>query len=204
MSPASLPIAAVASGSNDKIRATLLGMEPKSGLPRVMGMDRDTNEVGELYARTCAPLIGLLASIGGSRSDAEEVAQDAFVKLLGRWESVREYDDPEAWLRTVAVRILISRHRRSQVASLGLKRLAGNRVAEQPALSPESIAIAQALESLPMKHRAVVLLHHVLDLPIETVATEMQIPVGTVKSRLARARAALAPMLRDEEMIDND
>jgi DNA-directed RNA polymerase specialized sigma24 family protein len=50
-------------------------------------------------------------SIGGSVSDAEEVAQDAFVKLLGHWGTVGSYDNPAAWVRMVAVRALISHDR---------------------------------------------------------------------------------------------
>jgi len=50
------------------------------------GFDGDpATEVAALYRRTWPRLIGLLVSIGGSRADAEEIAQDAYVKLLGRW-----------------------------------------------------------------------------------------------------------------------
>ena len=78
-----------------------------------------------LYRQTWPRLIGVLVSIGGSRADAEEVAQDAYVKLLGRWDSIRRYDDPEAWVRGVAVRAMISRLRRQQVAHRALAKLSG-------------------------------------------------------------------------------
>lgn len=84
-------------------------------------------DVAALYRRTWPRLIGLLVSIGGSRADAEEVAQDAYVKLLGRWDSIRRYDDPEAWVRAVAVRTLVSRLRRQQVATRALAKLRGGR-----------------------------------------------------------------------------
>ncbi len=51
-------------------------------------------DVAALYRRTWPRLIGVLVSIGGSRADAEEVAQDAYVKLLSRWDTIRRYDDP--------------------------------------------------------------------------------------------------------------
>jgi RNA polymerase sigma-70 factor (ECF subfamily) len=179
-------------------------MERELGLMRVMGVDRESGDLAELYARTYGPLVGLLTSIGGSAADAEEVAQDAFVKLLGRWETVRSYDDPAGWLRMVAVRTLISRHRRHRVATVGMRRLSTRPSSAQPAFAAENLDVARALGSLSMSHRAVVILHHGLDLPVETVARELQIPVGTVKSRLARARAALAPLLREpEEMLEH-
>jgi RNA polymerase sigma-70 factor (ECF subfamily) len=54
-----------------------------------------------------------------------------------------------------------------------------------------------ALATLPIASRAVVLLHHVHDLPVDEVASILRVPTGTVKSRLSRARAALAPLLTD-------
>lgn len=158
------------------------------------------DEVAALYARTCPRLIGLLTCIAGSRSDAEEIAQDAFVKLLGRWRQVSTYDDPEAWVRAVAVRMMISRLRRRRVAWLGLVRLAGG-PADHPPPSPNSVAVAAALRTLPPAQRAVMVLHYAFDLPVEQVAAELKVPVGTVKSRLSRARAAVAPLLTDEELI---
>lgn len=176
-------------------------MEPMTRPSRVIRVTQTDGEVAALYARACPRLIGLLTCIGGSRGDAEEIAQDAFVKLLTRWERVSAFDDPEAWVRAVAVRMLISRLRRARVARLGLSRLGGT--ASQPAPGPDRVDVAAALRTLPPKQRAVVVLHHALDLPVERVAEELNVPVGTVKSRLARARAALAPMLRDEEVVDH-
>jgi DNA-directed RNA polymerase specialized sigma24 family protein len=83
-------------------------------------------------------------------------------------------------------------------------RLSGRPSAVLPDSTAESLDVARALGSLSMPHRAVVLLHHGLDLPVEVVAQELKIPVGTVKSRLARARFALVPLLREsEEMLEH-
>lgn len=162
-----------------------------------MGVDQDADVAG-VYERACRPLIGLLTVMGGSVSDAEEIAQDAFVKLLEHWSRVRDYDDVDAWLRTVAVRMLISRHRRHTVAGFGLRKLAARaEVAAQGGPSDARLDLSTALAALPVGYRAVVLLHHVHDLPVNEVATLLRVPVGTVKSRLARARAALAPLLTD-------
>jgi RNA polymerase sigma-70 factor (ECF subfamily) len=155
--------------------------------------------VAALYVRSCPRLIGVLASIGGSRTEAEDVAQDAYVRLLQHWSKVQSYDDPEAWVRAVAVRLLISRQRRARVASLGLIRLRGEAKEAQSDVLLDGVAISVALRSLPVSQRAVVVLHHVLDLPVGQVANELQVPVGTVKSRLSRGRAALAALLHVTE-----
>ncbi|CUR54969.1 hypothetical protein NOCA2220160 [metagenome] len=95
-------------------------------------MDKDTEAVAELYAAVCPGLIGYLTVLGGNRADAEEVAHEAFVRLLERWSTVAEYDDPRAWLRQVATRMLISRARRRTVARLALPRLRGASTTEPP------------------------------------------------------------------------
>jgi RNA polymerase sigma-70 factor (ECF subfamily) len=173
-------------------------MEPDRPLMRDKGVE--TDEVAALYARACPPLIGLLTAIGGNRADAEELAQDAFVRLLEHWDKVREYADPEAWLRTVAVRLMISRMRRRAVARRGLALLGRRAVTAAPAPGPGSdVELAEALAELPLNQRTALLLHHVHDLPVDEVAELLHVPTGTVKSRLSRARAALAPLLADEE-----
>ena len=74
-------------------------MEPNDPLWRVADLQTTAearhDEVAALYADSCSRLIGLLISIGGSRSEAEKVAQDADVKLLPRWSKVGACDDPE-------------------------------------------------------------------------------------------------------------
>jgi RNA polymerase sigma-70 factor (ECF subfamily) len=169
--------------------------EPDAPLPRVSGVQEQ--EIAAVYLRSCGPLLALLTVLGGSRAEAEEVAQDAFVKLLEHWSKVRDYDDVDAWLRTVAVRLLISRHRRRSVAALGLRRLTARSAVSTPGPTPARTDLDAALATLPMASRAVLLLHHVHDLPVDEVAALLGVPVGTVKSRLARGRAALAPLLSE-------
>jgi RNA polymerase sigma-70 factor (ECF subfamily) len=171
-------------------------MEPDQPLARVHRVQDD--EVAELYAVACPRLVGLLTVIGGSHADAEEVAQESFVRLLEHWPKVRMYDDPEGWVRTVAIRMLVSRRRRRTTAAEGMRRLASrHQSAAPPPLEPET-ELTAALANLPVSHRAVVVLHHAYDLPVDEVAARLRVPVGTVKSRLSRARAALAPLLDDE------
>ena len=64
---------------------------------------------------------------------------------------------------------------------------------------PEHVAIVTALQQVGRTEREVVVLHYLADLGIGDVASELGISAGTVKSRLSRARAALAPLLDDRE-----
>jgi len=64
-----------------------------------------------------------------------------------------------------------------------------------PELSPDLIDLRDALAALPLGQRQVIILHHLVGLPVEEVASELRLATGTVKSRLARGRAAMASTL---------
>ncbi len=146
-------------------------MEPRAALARVIGVRVHRGGIAALYAETWAPLVGLLVSIGGSRADAEEVAQEAFEKLVRSWPKVSRYDDPSAWVRQVAVRTLISRHRRATVATAARGRLAESAWTPGHADRSDSrMDLDEAMARLPVEQRAVVLLHYVHDLPVAGIA----------------------------------
>jgi RNA polymerase sigma-70 factor, ECF subfamily len=126
-----------------------------------------------VYAATYGRLVGQLYLVTGDLSDAEDAVQEALTRAAARWARLRDYDVPEAWVRRVAMNL----------ASDGFRR------------ARRRLAVAEALRALPLAQRKVVVLHHLLDLPVERVAAELGVPVGTVKSRLARARNALAARL---------
>lgn len=173
-------------------------MEPPPDLPRVRGVrDDPTAQVAELYAAVCPRLIGYLTVLTGSAADAEEIAQDTFVQALRHWSRIQHYDDATAWLYRVATSLAISRGRRAKVARRGLRRLGARPVHSVEVATENRLDLDAALEGLPIDHRAVLLMHHVHDLPVAEVARALGVPEGTVKSRLARARAALKPLLDD-------
>lgn len=150
-------------------------------------------DVRAFYAAAYPQLVRVLALAAGDLAEAEEVVQEAFIRLLPRWETVGRYDDPEAWVRKVAFRLLANRQRRARVARRLLPALV--RPHADPSPSGDHVDVSRALATLPLSQREVVVLHHLLDLPVEQVAAELGLPTGTVKSRLARARVALTPLL---------
>ncbi len=152
-------------------------------------------DLRDLYAASYARLVGVVGAVCGDRHDAEEAVQEAFVRLMGSWPKVSRYDDPEAWVRKVALRQVSNRRRK---ALNGVK--AALRHGPPPDV-PEPTAAAvdaeRALAGLPEQQRAVIVLHR-LGLDADAIADALGVPVGTVKSRLARARAALSPVLRED------
>jgi RNA polymerase sigma-70 factor (ECF subfamily) len=148
----------------------------------------------EFFAATYGRLVRLLFAFLHDQAQAEDVVQDALASALLRWPVLRGYHDPEAWVRTVAFRRAIDHQRRSVRQRRALLRLG-----PPPSLPPvgaEHVDLVRALRRLPLAQREVLVLHYVAELTVERVATELRLPVGTVKSRLARGRAALAHELQ--------
>jgi len=149
--------------------------------------------VQQVFDATYARLVGQLTAVTQSRSKAEDVVQEAFVRALSRRRQFAALDNPEAWLRTVALNLTRSQWRR-------MRRLTGllpDLVPEDPPedLSPDRIALLAAIRTLPWAQQETIALHHLADLPVNEVAETLGVPVGTVKARLSRGRAALAELL---------
>ena len=150
----------------------------------------------EFFAASYGRLVGLLFAFLHDRAAAEDVVQDAFASALLRWPVLRSYHDPEAWVRKVAFRRAIDHHRRNARQLRALLRLGPP--PSLPPISADHIDLVRALRKLPLAQREVLVLHYVAELAVERIAAELGLPVGTVKSRLARGRAALADDLRVE------
>jgi RNA polymerase sigma-70 factor, ECF subfamily len=150
-------------------------------------------EFEAFYEGAFRRLVGQLLVVTGDLAEAEDVVQEAFARASSRWASLRAYDVPEAWVRRVALNLAANGLRRQRAQLAALLRLGPPR--PMPAVSEETAAVARALRALPVAQRQVIVLHHLLDLPVDQVARELRVPVGTVKSRLARARRALASHL---------
>ena len=122
--------------------------------------------------------------------------QDAFVRLIGQWAKVSRYDDPEAWLRRVALGYASNRRRK---AVNGVRAAFRSRSATEsvPGPSGDRVNLDRALDTLPGRQREVVVLRD-LGLDVVGIARQLDVAEGTVKSRLSRARAALAPLLRED------
>jgi RNA polymerase sigma-70 factor (ECF subfamily) len=152
-------------------------------------------ELAALYAGCYRRLVAQLAAALGDLAEAEDAVQEAFVRAAARWPTVRRADNPEAWLRTVALNVARSRWRRLRVARKFAPRLVETLPGAEPGL--DRAALVAALRKLPQAQREVLVLHHMADLPVADIAETLRLPEGTVKARLSRGRAALAVLLTD-------
>jgi RNA polymerase sigma-70 factor (ECF subfamily) len=159
----------------------------------------DTQGFEEFYTATVGRLIGVLFPVTGDLHEAEEIVQETYARASTCWARLRDYGSPEAWVRRVAMNLATDRGRRLQRQARALLR-AGPPPAVPPA-SVEAMALAQALQTLPMHQRQAIVLHHLIDLPVDEVAAILGTRTGTVKSWLARGRRALAAQLGEPEEV---
>ncbi|MFF8278804.1 SigE family RNA polymerase sigma factor [Streptomyces lateritius] len=152
-------------------------------------------EFEQFYAQTVARLTGQLYMMLGDLHEAQDVVQEAFVRGWSRRRQLDRDGRPEAWIRTVAWRLAVSRWRFRRRSAEAWRR--SDTPTEVAAPGPEEVALVDALRGLPDRQRRAVTLHYLCDLTVEQISAETGMSTGTVKTHLSRARAALAHRLQD-------
>lgn len=148
------------------------------------------------YVASSRTLLGQLYVLCGNLSEAQDCLQEAYLRAWQRWSRLCEYDDPAGWVRRVAWRLAINRWHRARNALRAWNRHGPARPVE--AATPDAVALMGALRRLPGAQREVLVLHHLVGLSVEEIATQAGVPAGTVKTRLSRGRARLATFLDEE------
>jgi RNA polymerase sigma-70 factor (ECF subfamily) len=166
----------------------------------------DAGAVGELYDRYAAVLFPLALRIVRDRAEAEDVVHDAFVTVADRASQFApERGTVVAWLVTLVRNLSIDRTRRRDRRGT----LARDVIAHEPRApveSPESLTadaaerakIRRALSSLPDPQRVTLEIAFFEGLTYPEIAARENVPLGTIKSRAARALAALREALEQE------
>lgn len=152
-----------------------------------------------LYTAHYRGLVRLAAYLTSDRDIAEEVVQDAYVKVLGRWGGLRDLDKGEAYLRQAVVNLSRSRLRHRGVVERHAPRPGRDEPsAETGALSLiERSTVLRALAELPRRQREAVVLRYYADLSEAQTAHAMGISAGAVKSHTSRGMAALRHVLQE-------
>jgi RNA polymerase sigma-70 factor (ECF subfamily) len=154
-------------------------------------------DLTELYEASYSRLVAQLYALCGDMTTAEDAVQDAFVTAIRKSRELVHVRSPEAWIRTVAVNRLRAGWRHTAVVRRYQPKVPGPQVPVE--VGPHHVALVAALAQLDLDHRLVVVLHHVADLGTAEIAAQLEIPEGTVKSRLSRARTRLAGLLDERE-----
>jgi RNA polymerase sigma factor (sigma-70 family) len=130
---------------------------------------------------------------------AEDAAQEALFRAWRHRAACRESDDPAPWIRIIARREAIRMASGQPEAPVELvPELADPRA--EPAFEPDAVArIRRLVAALPATDRQLLFLQHWQDVPVAEIASRMEMPVGTVKVRLHRARARLRRIMEEVE-----
>ncbi|MGA5699281.1 SigE family RNA polymerase sigma factor [Peterkaempfera bronchialis] len=157
----------------------------------------DAREFHEFFERHHAELSRLAHLLTGDPDSADDLAADALVEVWRHWDRVRAADRPAAYARGVVTNLArnrirsLTRERRrvGVVAALWRERF------DDPDV-PAVIDVRTALDRLPFRKRACVVLRHGFDLSEQETAKVLGISVGTVKSQTSRGAAQLEALLR--------
>lgn len=171
---------------------------------------------GKIYA--------LALRLTGNPSDAEDVTQDALIKVIKAWDRFRGESNPATWMYRITVNTWKNRvryeKRRSfwKTISLDMGDDEDEGKPFEPAAddpSPDAELekdenkrlLNEALGHLDPGERAILTMREIQELSYQEIAETLEVPIGTVKSRIARAREALAERLKpmfEDGRISND
>jgi RNA polymerase sigma-70 factor (ECF subfamily) len=158
--------------------------------------DGNDQAFGTIMARHERRVYNLAYRMLGNTEDARDATQDAFLSCFRHLSGFRGDSAFSTWLHRIAVNACFDAlRRRRDTTSLDERPI-------EPAPSPDhadrtgsAIDIQRALSSVPPDFRVVVVMHEIQDMPLEDIASILDVPVGTVKSRLHRGRVALGRAL---------
>jgi len=159
-----------------------------------------TSRIGELYLGHADSAVRLAYLLTGNRDVAEDLVQDAFVRLAGRLVHLRDPGAFDAYLRKTVVNLANSYFRRRRVERNYEQRARGMVAAVPPGQpTEERAALAAALRALPQRQRAALVLRFYEDLSEAQTADVIGCRPGTVKSLVSRGLETLRKQMESEE-----
>ena len=161
---------------------------------------------GQLVRKYQDRLYNTILHVVGCREDARDVVQDAFVQAFVKLDTFQRSSAFYTWLYRIAFNVAVS-HRRRKRAILSVERTRevtgdepiddGDAPGDRLEQTERSRQVRQALARLSEDHRAVLVLREIDGCCYETIADILDLPVGTVRSRLHRARLQLRDQLQE-------
>lgn len=150
----------------------------------------------EFYARSRKPLIALAYAVTGSRSGAEDLAQDALTAAFRSWDEVRSKDDPGTWVRRILLNKTSSAYRRRIAEAKAMaRRPRGLDSTRFPDVTGEIEKILREVRRLPRRQVEVIALAYLEEMTITEIADVLQVTKQTVDVHMRRARSTLAARL---------
>lgn len=167
----------------------------------------------ELVGRFQKRVFNFAYGIAGNQDDANDVAQEAFVRVFNSIQTFRGDANFTTWIYRIVTNVYLDERKKSKSHRLtsldefiDLEENSVSRQIEDESPLPDQVAeskernqvVRNAVNSLPDYQKVIVTLYHLHDRSYEEIAEILHLPIGTVKSRLNRARLALAEKLKCE------
>lgn len=141
-------------------------------------------------------LVSLGTVMTGRRDVASDVAQEALARAHREWDAIGAYERPSAWVRKVAVNLLIDYQRSAARERAAVERLAGMPASD--AAAPALTRWVELTSALPDRQRQIVTLFYGEDMAVADIAALLDVSEGAVKASLHKARATLQQRLESE------
>lgn len=159
-----------------------------------------TDEFDAFFDKYYPGMIRSLTLICGDNEIAADAVQDGFIRAFARWDRIRRYDRPDAWVRRVA----INRSRDHFRAARRRRDYEGRAAVDDSVDSDERHTddqdqLRSALAELPRRQRTAVTLYYLEGLDVASVAESMKISRGAVKFHLSKGRERLAPIIGKDQ-----
>jgi RNA polymerase sigma-70 factor (ECF subfamily) len=153
------------------------------------------------YRQEFTSVVALAYGLCGSRHAAEDLAQDAFLRVHRDWSRVQNMASPGGWVRRIVINLARSRFRRLRSEATARLRLGRPPITMmQP--SSESDEFWREVRKLPSRQAEVIALHYVDDLSIAAIADLLGIAQGSVKASLHQGRERLKRLLQAKGLLN--
>jgi RNA polymerase sigma-70 factor (sigma-E family) len=148
------------------------------------------------YVTARMPALRRLAhNLCGDRHRADDIVQQAITRLYLYWHRASTADNLDGYVRTIVVRAYLDEKRLAWSSRVRLSIEPPEQAAPEGPDLDERVVLRQALQKVPRRQRAVLVLRFVYDLPVEDVAAALRCSPGTVKSQTSHGLAALRRLL---------
>ncbi len=161
----------------------------------------DVRAFGMLVERWQDRVYRLLLRLTGNVQDAEDATQEVLAKLFSRRGQYRSESKFSTWLWRIAINTGHDANRRRRHGQAEVESVSNEGPVTAAIHSERRSRVRNALASLPMDLRTVVILRHYEQLKFREIAATLEIPIGTVASRMATALSELGELLKDDEVI---
>jgi RNA polymerase sigma-70 factor (ECF subfamily) len=166
--------------------------------PRGVVVGNHAASFEDFFRSQTQSLYGHLCLITGNRAEAEELAQDAFLKVWERWELVADMQEPVGYLYVTAMNLFRRRYRRAKLALR--KTLSEELRRDEFATVEDRSIVARALAGLAPRQRAALVLTELIGFSSEEAGHMLGVSPGTVRTLASQGRAAMKRSLEADDV----